>query len=240
MVNNLPERRSQSAFTDGASAKTWLNANGFWTNWESTIKRVLFLGDAGVSTVASYIESYITSTGNQITSTTASLGTTYDGSTITTSNYDVVMMWTNGAQTGSATLSSNLINFISSGGNVVTGVFLWSIYPSGFDHNQITAFQKTDSQSHPAGGSITITSPTTITNGIGTTMPTFFDNGNPSLSTGATLLATYSDGDSLLAVKNVGSSTLVSINAFPSNINNSTATITKMFGNAILYSAGVI
>jgi len=77
MVNNLPERRSQSAFTDGASAKTWLNANGFWTNWESTIKRVLFLGDAGVSTVASYIESYITSTGNQITSTTAPLGTTY-------------------------------------------------------------------------------------------------------------------------------------------------------------------
>ena len=33
MVNNLSERRSQSAFTDGAAAKTWLNANGYWTNW---------------------------------------------------------------------------------------------------------------------------------------------------------------------------------------------------------------
>ena len=33
MVNNLSERKNQTPFTDGAAAKTWLNANGYWTNW---------------------------------------------------------------------------------------------------------------------------------------------------------------------------------------------------------------
>lgn len=240
MVNNLPKRRGQTAFTSGTQAKTWLNSNGFWTNWESLVKRVLFLGDTTVGTVASNIDAYITGTGNQITATTQTLGTSYDGSDISTNDFDVVLMYTNGGQTGSASLPGNLVNFVNAGGSLVTGVFLWNIYPSGFDHSQITAFQKTDSQSHPAGGSIIITSPTAITNGIGTTMPTFFDNGNPSLSSGATLLATYSDGDNLLAVKTVGSSTLVSINAAPLNINSSSSTITKMFGNAILYAGGVI
>jgi len=33
MVNNLSPRRELTPFTDGAAAKTWLNANGYWTNW---------------------------------------------------------------------------------------------------------------------------------------------------------------------------------------------------------------
>ena len=240
MVNNLPKRRGQTAFTSGTQAKTWLNSNGFWTNWESLIKRVLFLGDTGVGTVASNIDTYITGTGNQITVTTQSLGTSYDGSDISTDDFDVVLMYTNSGQTGSASLSTNLDNFVNAGGSLVTGVFLWSIYPSGFSHSQLTAFDKTNSQSHPPGGDIIIVTPSSITNGIGLTMPTFFDNDNPSLGTGATLLATYSNGENLLAVKNVGSSKLVSINAAPLNINNSTSTICKMFGNAILYAGGVI
>ena len=52
MVNNLPERRSQSAFTDGASAKTWLNTNGYWTSWTSS--GPLLLADLNASDPASY------------------------------------------------------------------------------------------------------------------------------------------------------------------------------------------
>jgi len=36
MVNNLSPRRNQTPFTDGVAAKTWLNANGYWTNWVVT------------------------------------------------------------------------------------------------------------------------------------------------------------------------------------------------------------
>lgn len=236
LVNSLPERKGQSPFTEGSPAKTWLNANGYWTSWISTTKRVLFLGDTGVNTIASYISSYITGTGNTITYSTVTMGTSYDGAAdLSTSNYDVVLMYTNGGQVGSSNLSTNLINYINSGGNVISSVFLWNVYASGFAHSSITPFVKTDSQGHPPGGNIVIVNPTSITNGIGLTMPTFFYNGNPSLVAGATQLATYSNGDNLLAVKTVGSATLVGINAAPININNNTSTICKMFGNSILY-----
>lgn len=35
LINGLPQRAGQAPFTDGISAKTWLNANGFWTNFEA-------------------------------------------------------------------------------------------------------------------------------------------------------------------------------------------------------------
>lgn len=35
LVNSLPPRVGQTPFSDGSSAKTWLNANGFWTSYES-------------------------------------------------------------------------------------------------------------------------------------------------------------------------------------------------------------
>jgi hypothetical protein len=35
LTNSLPDRSGQTPFADGSSAKTWLNANGFWTSYES-------------------------------------------------------------------------------------------------------------------------------------------------------------------------------------------------------------
>lgn len=57
---------------------------------------------------------------------------------------------------------------------------------------------------------------------------------------GAVQLATFNDGVNCLAAKTVGSSTLVSVNAWPAEINSNNSTICKMFGNSILYAAGVI
>lgn len=227
-------------FISAADARIWLNNNGYWTSYPES-KRVLFLGDTGVNTIANNISTYITNTGYSITYSAVTMGTTYTGgSDITPDNYDVVVMYTNGGQTGGAGLSTNLVNYINAGGNVVTGVFLWNVYRSGFAVSTISAFDVTNSQGHPPGGNIIITSPTVITNGIGLTMPTVFYNNNPTLVSGAVQLATYSNGDNLLATKSVGSSRLVSINAAPLNISNSTSTICKMFGNSILYAAGEI
>lgn len=226
-------------FSTGAQAVTWLNSNGYWTSFP-TAKRVLFLGDTNISTVVTNIANYITATGHSITYSAVTLDNSYDGSGgITTSNYDVVMMYTNGGNIGAAGLSTALQNYVNSGGNIVSGVFLWNIYPSGFNHSGLTAFDVTNSQSFSVG-SFTVVTPTPITNGIGTLLPSSFSNGNPTLSSGASQLATFTNGVNCLAIKNVGSSTLISINAWPGNIVSSTSTITKMFGNSILYSTGVI
>jgi len=237
---NLSNSISGQNFLSAGDAVNWLNANGYWTSYPAS-KNILFLGDTGVNTMASNISQYITNTGYSITYSAVTMGTTYTGgSDITPDNYDVVVMYTNGAQTGGAGLSTNLVNYINAGGNVVTGVFLWNVYSAGFAVSTISAFNATNTQGNPPGGNIVITSATTITDGIGLTMPTFFYNNNPTLVSGAVQLATYSNGANLLATKSVGSSKLVSINAAPLNITNSTSTICKMFGNSILYAAGVI
>jgi hypothetical protein len=200
--------------------------------------KVLFLGDSSVTSIASNINTYITATGQSISYSAVTMSTNYTGSgNITKANYDVVMIYTNAGQIGTTTMANALTTFVGQGGSVVSGTFLWSLFPSGYNFTGTTTFN-TNAQSNPVGGNIIITSATTITNGIGLTMPTTFNNGAITLNSGSGQLATYSDGTNLLAVKTIGSATLVGINAAPINIINSTSTITKMFGNAILYAGG--
>ena len=200
--------------------------------------KVLFLGDSTVTSIASNINTYITATGQSISYSAVTMSTNYTGSgNITKANYDVVMIYTNAGQIGTTTMANALTTFVGQGGSIVSGTFLWSLFPSGYNFTGTTTFN-TNSQSNPPAGNIIITSATTITNGIGLTMPTTFNNGAITLNSGSGQLATYSDGTNLLAVKTIGSATLVGINASPVNISNSTSTITKMFGNAILYAGG--
>lgn len=202
--------------------------------------RVLFLGDGSVASIASNINTYISSTGQSITYSAVTMGTTYTGSgNITKANYDVVMIYTNSGQIGTTTMASALTTFVGQGGSIVSGTFLWNLAPAGYNYTGTTTFNA-NAQSNPPAGNIIITSATTITNGIGLTMPTVFNNGAITMNSGSVQLATYSNGNNLLAVKTIGSATLVGINASPININNSTSTITKMFGNAILYAGGRI
>lgn len=210
------------------------------TPTRSTNLRVLFLGDAQVNTYATFISQYCTTTGNSITYSAVTIGTTYTGSgNITKANYDVVLIYTNSAQVGTTTMANALTTFVGQGGSIVSGTFIWNLYPSGYSFTGTTAFNGPSGQSSSVGN-FTVVSATTITNGIGTALPAAFSNGNPTLVSGAVQLATFTDGSNCLAVKTVGSAKNVSINAWPGSIQNNSSTICKMFGNAILYAGGKI
>jgi outer membrane biosynthesis protein TonB len=204
---------------------------------------VLFLGDANISTVASNVSSYITQTGGTITYSAVTIGTTYTGDNgITPQNYDAVVFYTNNAQTGGAGLSTALSDYVNAGGNLVSGTFLWNLYPSGYNHSGTTAFNVSNGQGTLPSGNFSATTTSVITQGIGTSFGQFtFTNAVVTLSSGATQLASYTENPyPLLATKQVGSSNLVSINAYLGNINTSGSTLTKMVGNSILFAAGDI
>ena len=204
---------------------------------------VLFLGDTNISTVASNVSSYITQTGGTITYSAVTIGTTYTGDNgITPQNYDVVVFYTNSAQTGGAGLSTALSDYVNAGGNLVSGTFLWNLYPSGYNHSGTTAFNVSNGQGTLPSGNFSATTTSVITQGIGTSFGQFtFTNAVVTLSSGATQLASYTENPyPLLATKQVGSSNLVSINAFLGGINTSGSTLTKMVGNSILFAAGDI
>ena len=204
---------------------------------------VLFLGDTNISTVASNVSSYITQTGGTITYSAVTIGTTYTGDNgITPQNYDVVVFYTNSAQTGGAGLSTALSDYVNAGGNLVSGTFLWNLYPSGYNHSGTTAFNVSNGQGTLPSGNFSATTTSVITQGIGTSFGQFtFTNAVVTLSSGATQLASYTENPyPLLATKQVGSSNLVSINAFLGDINTSGSTLTKMVGNSILFAAGDI
>jgi outer membrane biosynthesis protein TonB len=204
---------------------------------------VLFLGDTNISTVASNVSSYITQTGGTITYSAVTIGTTYTGDNgITPQNYDVVVFYTNSAQTGGAGLSTALSDYVNAGGNLVSGTFLWNLYPSGYNHSGTTAFNVSNGQGTLPSGNFSVTTTSVITQGIGTSFGQFtFTNAVVTLSSGSTQLASYTENPyPLLATKQVGSSNLVSINAFLGGINTSGSTLTKMVGNSILFAAGDI
>jgi hypothetical protein len=201
--------------------------------------RVLMLGDSQVSTVGGFISSYLTTTGNPITYSAVTMGTTYTGSgNITKANYDVVMIYTNSGQIGTTTMANALTTFVGQGGSIVSGTFLWNLYPSGYNFTGTTTFN-TNAQTNPSG-TYTVVSATTITNGIGSPLPNIFSNGSVPIVSGSVELAKYTDNTPLLYTRNVGSAKLVSINAFPANITSNSSPICKIFGNAILYAGGRI
>ncbi len=47
LVNSLPQRAGQAPFVSGASAVTWLNANGFWTSFPGYPSSLLVFLDSG-------------------------------------------------------------------------------------------------------------------------------------------------------------------------------------------------
>jgi hypothetical protein len=134
-----------------------------------------------------------------------------------------------------------LTSYVNAGGSVVSGVFLWNLYASGYNHSGTTAFNVTNTQSNVASpAAFTVSTPSVITNGIGTNFGELvLTNSNPTLSSGASLYASYDSGSvRLLAVKEVGNSKLISVNASFTNINTSGETLTKMVGNSILFAGG--
>lgn len=203
--------------------------------------KVLILGDGSAATVGSYLSSYLSTTGHPITYSAVTIGTNYTGDGgITRANYDVVLLWTNGGQNGTTTLANALTSYVNGGGNVVSGVFLWNIYPTGYNFTGTTAFNATNTQTFEGSGNFTVNVPSIITNGIGTSIGGGFANGSPTLVAGATLYATLTSNSApLVAVNKVGTSTLVSLNTFPAGIGSSSSSVCKLVGNAIIFASGV-
>jgi hypothetical protein len=201
--------------------------------------RVHVLGDTDVSTVASTISSHLSGRGYTANVTSQVLGTAYTGADLSTSLYDVVVMYTNASQIGDTTLSSNIAAFQSSGGHFIASTFLWNLYPAGFDF-ALTPWVGGVGQSNTAGVMDNIVDHP-ITTGVNPNLSagSLLINTVTTLQSGGTLLATYQSGERCLAVRTVGSSNQVGINAFLSGM-QTLPNLQQLVGNSILWTVGLI
>lgn len=223
--------------------------------------RVLYIGGPNAVDEAQSIQEYLTLTGYSSSFSAVSLDTTtiYTGSgNITPENYDAVVFYTIGNGTGStysADISTALYDYVSSGGSFVTGARLWSAYPVGFNHSELTAFNVRNTFGNViAGGTVwqnqVLSNPITSglpnsgfgtsisINGSNTTSPT-----TPLLtSTNAKQLAQWSSPTyAMSAYKKVSGATLVSLNAYVPSITTFTSTtMNELYGNSILFSLGYL
>jgi len=205
---------------------------------------LLVLGDSGASNIATGITTRLTALGyTGFTVNYQVLGTTYTGATdlANTNTYNTVLLYTNSSQTGAASLSTNLKNWVALGGNLVTGTFIWNLYPSGFDFT-ITPLQA-NAQSNDSTGNLTVTVVHPITTGITTTITNgqiILNNGNASLQSGAKTIATFTtSGAPYVIIKTSGASRFVAINAYI-NAFNIYLNFRNLVTNACLWAVGIL
>jgi hypothetical protein len=142
-------------------------------------------------------------------------GTSYTGNDLTTSNYDVVFVWTDGSV--NASLGANLNTFISNGGNLVIAVFaIASVQISGFTYtNCPVVFPGNQSMASSSLG--TYTSGDALMLGVSTFNPgtSKYGAGGLTAQSGATVVARYNDNNLLVVKKVIGTSRTVALNFFP-------------------------
>jgi hypothetical protein len=206
--------------------------------------RIHVIGDNNVSLVSTNLSSEIIALGyNTPTITTQIIGTTYTGSDINTETYDVVIYWTNASQTGSVSLTNNLINYVNSGGNLVTGTFIWNIRPTGFDYS-LTPYNGPVNQSNNSSGNMTIIVPHPITDNLNTNITnnsTILNNLVTTLTSGSTTIATYTlGGTPYVGINTIGTSRLVGINCYFASGMGSRANLRRLVTNCVLWSAKII
>lgn len=199
--------------------------------------RVNVIGDANIATVITGLNTARTALGySNVTMTyTNTPMTNYNGSNLTSANFDAAFVYTNGGITYNASFGTNLNAFITAGGPVVFGVFTWG-NPAAITNftyaNSPYAFRGTQS-SQTATMTKTVASP--ITANISTTVAgsTFY---NPSIvvQATATSIATFPDGTSMVATQT--GPRRVGVNLFPLN----TAVAYQLFLNSLLWSGGLL
>jgi hypothetical protein len=142
--------------------------------------------------------------------------TSYTGSDLLTSNFDTVFIWTDAAY--NSTLGTNLNNFVTSGGGLVICTFAnASVSITNFTYTNCPIVYPNNQS---AGANLTLgtyTSSDPLMNGV-----TSFNIGSAgygasglTLQSGATSVASYSNGNNLVAKKTIGSARTVSLNFFP-------------------------
>jgi hypothetical protein len=204
--------------------------------------KLLILGDSSVSDVSNSINNRLIELGySEFTINTQELSINYEGTGLSPEDYTTILMYTNGGDYGSPNLSNNLNNYMDSGGNFVTAVFMWNIKPTGFDYNR-TTFQGDVSQSYRSGGGnmiIDVEHP--ITSGILLDIGDSWENTVTNLTTGSTKIATSPTGRPLIGIRDVirkvGSHRISSINSFPPMMNTN---MINLLTNCILWSNGNI
>lgn len=182
---------------------------------------VIILGDTGVTTLSTSLQSARTALGysQTLTITTQQLNG-YTGTNL--SSFQVAILYTNGGLNLNATLGGNLNTFVTNGGHLIMTAFAWGNVSaiSGFTYNSYSTYQYkgTYSSINCATAVYTVTHP--ITTGIATSTGLGSPNTpNPiSLTTipNSQVIATFGDpgSTSFIAVGQNGSARLVGINAY--------------------------
>ena len=209
-------------------------------NYTPIALNLLVIGDGSASAVANTLGAGLTAQGySGFITSGISMSTTYTGSDLTGSSWNVVLYYTNSAQIGSTSLSNNLRTFVNNGYGLITATFAWNLYPVGFDHT-LTCFT-TAAQSakvytvNYSGHPIT----TGLSNILSAGASTFM-NSVTTLQSGSTLISTFqSDNSYFAAVNTVGSARLVSVNAFPVNM-TSYSNLRDFFARSVLWAGQYI
>ena len=185
--------------------------------------RVNIIGPSESATWYSDVISKITSAKNTLypgktLTITQNNNSAYVGSDLTTSNFDCVLIWSDGSYSNTS-LGTNLNSYITAGGGFVICVFANAsvALPITFSYtNTPTVFPGNQN----AGGGLTLgtyTSSDPLMLGV-----TSFNIGTAgyganglTLQSGATTVAQYSNGNILVAKKTIGTARTVSLNFFP-------------------------
>ena len=201
------------------------------------ILKLLVLGDSSAAAAASVISARLTALGyTGFTVDNVDIGTTYTGATLTTTNYNTALIWTNSSHTGATGLGAAIRSFVNAGGNVVSATFIWNLYASDMDFTT-TPFQA-HGQSNDSTAIMIVDVVHPITTGVTLSLnggSTVLTNGTVVLQSGATKLAHFTaTGDTLAAINTVGSARLVGLNLFISNL--SSTPIRDLTVNACLWA----
>lgn len=181
---------------------------------------VLILGDSNATLVASSLQSAKTDLGyvGTMTITTKNLigaDNSYTGSDL--ASYNVVILYTNGGPSPSATLGTNLNAFVAGGGHLIMGVFAWgNVTQFPINYSSYSTYNYSGSQSS-TGSFITYIGTHPITSAVSNSGLVISGSDTPSITTttSATAIADYSsDNNHFIAVKQNGSSKLVGINLY--------------------------
>lgn len=183
--------------------------------------KVLILGNSAAANVPSALQSAKTDMGysGTMTFTTKNVfgaDSSYTGSDINTTNYDVVILYTDGGSTPSATLGANLDTYVSSGGNLIMGVFAWGNPPAfpGLTYTNSSTYAYAGTQSFVGSQVTTLVSHPILTGISGAISLSGSYTQGVSLTSGSTAIASYSNSTSFIAVRTPGSAKLVGINIY--------------------------
>lgn len=201
--------------------------------------RLNVVGDSSIGTITTNLATARVAQGysNVSITYTSTLLNNYTGANLTTGNFDVVMIYTNGGITFNSAIGSNLNNYITSGGPVVFGVFMWGNVTAltNFTYTNCPYAYKGTQGNQTATMTKSVAHP--ITSNISTAVTTGTTFYTPSITAqaNATSIATYPDATSMVAYQTAPRR--VGVNIWPLA---GTANCYRLYLNSILWAGGLL